>query len=199
MEQVQSSVKPKRCRVCRREFIPARPLQACCQYSCAITYSRGSGDRQSAATKRVRAAEKREIRERHLTLNGAYVLAQKAVNAFVRLRDQNKGCVSCEKGKVEDAGHLFPIGGKYRCNPIRIDPRLIHGQCVECNHHLGGNVHGYLEGLRNRYGQEYVGVCYDIKRMADSGELPKWTKDEVLAKAAEFRAMTRGLSKARAA
>lgn len=204
MAEIQVSVKPKKCRVCRRPFIPARPLQSCCQYSCAITYSRGSGARQSAATKRVRVAEKREQRRetreakaKAMTMEHLYKIAQAAVNAYVRLRDRFKGCISCDSGRVDDAGHLFPIGSKWRCHPLRLDIRLIHGQCRKCNSYTGGgNVHGYLAGLKARYGEEYVQLCYDIKTMAEHGEIPLLTRDEVREKAREFNRLAREQRKA---
>lgn len=56
-------IKPKKCRICRTPFVPRLTTQACCKASCAIEYARVSGEkRQSAAMKRVAAAEKRERR-----------------------------------------------------------------------------------------------------------------------------------------
>ena len=197
--------KSKKCRVCRREFLPRLTTQACCSMSCAITYAKLGGERrQSAAMKRCAEAERREQqaskREQLLKLlpmNGLYSLAQKAVNAFVRLRDRFKGCISCESGRVDDAGHLFPIGSKWRCHPLRLDPRLIHGQCRKCNSYTGGgNIHGYLAGLVQRYGQAYVDECYAIKNAAERGEIPLLTRDEVTATAAEFNRKARELRKA---
>lgn len=185
-------LKPKDCANpdCRKPFTPWRSTQVACSYPCGVIVS---ADRERRKKLREIRKERSEWYAKNMTVNAAYVQAQPAVNTYVRLRDRPFGCISCATGKVEDAGHLFAIGAKYRCNPIRIDPRLIHGQCVECNHHLRGNVHGYLAGLTARYGKDYVDLCYDIKRMADHGQLPKLTKDEVLAKAAEFRKLAREL------
>lgn len=186
------ALKPKECAnpACDKTFTPWRSTQVACSYPCGLIVA---ADKERRKKLRAIRLERREWYAKNMTLNAAYVLAQTACNLYVRMRDKFKGCISCEKGAVEDAGHLFPIGGKYRCNPIRIDPRLIHGQCVTCNHHLGGNVHGYLAGLRARYGQPFVDECYAVKAAADRGEVPPFTKDEVLAKAAEFRGWAREL------
>lgn len=188
-------MKPGECRnpACGKTFVKWSSTQVACSYQCGLIVAADKAKRKKL--KEIRK-ERRDWYVKNMTLNAAYVIAQTAVNLFVRLRDRASGCISCEKGGVEDAGHLFPIGAKYRCNPIRIDPRVIHGQCVECNHHLGGNVHGYLAGLKARYGQEYVDLCYDIKRMADHGELVKLSKDQVLEKAVEYRKLAREMKAA---
>lgn len=148
--------------------------------------------RAEAKERRERRAELRRQREKLMTMNGLYVVAQRAVNAYVRLRDRFKGCISCDSGRVDDAGHLFPIGSKWRCHPIRLNPRLIHGQCRKCNSYVGGgNLHGYLAGLEARYGKAYVATCYAIKEQAERGEIPLFTRDEVRAKAAEFNRLAR--------
>lgn len=130
-------IKPKKCRVCRRPFVPARPLQACCQYSCAITYSRGSGDRQSAATKRVKAAEKRERREALKTRKDWLREAQAAFNAMIRERDYFRPCISCgarimtmQHGGVWDCGHFRSVGA---APELRFEPMNAHKQCKTCN------------------------------------------------------------------
>jgi hypothetical protein len=160
--------------------------------------------RQSLAMKRCeeaarkeQKATKREQLRKLLPISALYRGAQVAVNAYVRLRDRNKGCISCDSGRVDDAGHLFPIGSKWRCHPLRLDTRLIHGQCRKCNSYTGGgNVHGYIAGLIQRYGQEYVDRCYAIKNAAERGEMPLLTREGVTAKATEFNRMVRELRKA---
>jgi hypothetical protein len=62
---------------------------------------------------------------------------QVIVNKYVRLRDKDKGCISCGTpllGKY-DAGHYYSAGG----NPeLRFNTDNIHGQCVYCNQHRHG-------------------------------------------------------------
>jgi len=176
-------------------------LETCCSPSCGIEYARTAPQKRlDADWRKARAVEKRELREakaKLLTMNALYAVAQRAVNAFVRLRDRFKGCISCDSSRVDDAGHLFPIGSKWRCHPIRLDPKLIHGQCRKCNSYIGGgNVHGYIAGLIQRYGQDYVDECYAIKNTAERGEILLLTRDEVAAKAAEFSRLAREQRKA---
>lgn len=183
----------KRCRTCKKPFDPFNTLQVCCSAACSIAYARLTpAEKQAKQRKRLAAAEKREAREKLMSMNQLYALAQKAVNAYVRMRDAHKGCISCESGRVDDAGHLFPIGSKWRCHPLRLDIRLIHGQCRKCNSYTGGgNVHGYLAGLTDRYGRGYVDECYAIKNAAERGEIAPLTREEVKERAVEFNRLVR--------
>lgn len=213
MEQVQSSVKPKRCRVCRREFIPVRPLQSCCQYSCAITYSRGSGDRQSAATKRVQAAEKRETRERLRTRRDWLKLARHAFNAFIRERDRFLPCISCDfyteiesLGGVFDCGHFRTVGAAPQ---LRFDEANAHKQCKTCNSGVireGGRVlvaHDPERAMTIRAAYRTrliarIGFA-EVDRLESDNSIRRYTAEELQAIAKLYRGRLRELLKARAA
>lgn len=79
---------------------------------------------------------------------------------FIRLRDKNLPCISCGKGRAEQAGHYWKAGN----NPsIEFDEQNTSGQCVRCNIFLEGNRQGYREGLIKRYGEGVLQVL-DIKR-----------------------------------
>lgn len=78
--------------------------------------------------------------------------AQTAVNKYIRARDADKPCISCgTTNKVKfDAGHFKTRGAHPE---LRFNLFNIHKQCSNnCNVHLSGNIHGYIEGLTNRYG-----------------------------------------------
>lgn len=192
----------KRCRYskCGKRFAPKfSTLEECCSTPCAIGYARESSpDRLERLHRRAAAKEKRDARaalregrERLKTLGEHCADTQRVVNTFVRVRDFGKGCISCETGAVQDAGHLFPVGRKYMRSMFRFMVKVIHGQCRQCNRMEGGNVHGYLAGLVKRYGQAYVDECNELKRQADTGELPKLTREMCKQIAAEHRTLAR--------
>lgn len=189
--------REKRCRVCRRPFIPARPLQSCCQYSCAITYSRGSGDRQSAATKRVRAAEKREAKERLKTRRDWMREAQAVFNAWVRERDFAMPCISCDVSKTTwgnggyfDSGHYRSVGA---CPELRFEPLNCAKQCKRCNRDLSGNVVEFRLGLLRRIGAELVAW------LEGPHEPKKYTVDELREIIRSYRLKTKALREKREA
>lgn len=67
-------------------------------------------------------------------------------NKFIRLRDQNKGCVSCG-APVQHAGHFYS-GGHY--SALRFLENNVHGQCIRCNKHLHGNLNEYRRKITDR-------------------------------------------------
>lgn len=193
--------KQKRCKVCLEKFTPFTTLQpVCLNPTCILENHRRVKAKKAKREQQERGKVKREALNRLKTLSELCGEAQRAVNLYVRVRDFRKGCISCETGVVTDAGHLFPIGSKYRVNRIRLDPRQINGQCSKCNRFTGGgNATAHREGIVKRYGAEHLRMLDDLKRMADQGQLPPLTKDEVRSIAAEFRKRARDAGAAHAA
>ena len=77
-------------------------------------------------------------------------LATVHFNKFIRLRDQNKGCVSCG-ANVQHAGHFYS-GGHY--SALRFLEPNVHGQCLRCNNFLHGNLNEYRRNITSRIGVE---------------------------------------------
>lgn len=77
---------------------------------------------------------------------------------FIRLRDIEKGCISCGKrvafGGAWHAGHYYPRSVSYAS--LYFDEMNVHGQCSHCNTFLEGNKQGYREGLIKRYGESIL-------------------------------------------
>jgi hypothetical protein len=99
--------------------------------------------------------------------------AQSIFNAFIRLRDCNKGCISCG-GPVQEAGHYFSQGHHLS---LRFNEMNTNGQCTRCNHFLSGNLIHYRSGLVKRYGEAKV------LHLEASARRPhnKWTRFELMA------------------
>jgi hypothetical protein len=98
---------------------------------------------------------------------------QKAVNAYIRERDKELGCVcrGCN-GRVENAGHYFSQG---KHSGLRYHTMNIHGCCVRCNLWLNGNLIKYRQGLIDRYGEEYVNELENLEK----NSVKKWTRIEL--------------------
>ena len=77
------------------------------------------------------------------------------VNKFIRLRDKDLPCVSCDAPAgtyTMSAGHYFPAGSN---KSVRFDVDNIHGQCwFNCNKNQHGNLSEYLPRLIKRIGQQ---------------------------------------------
>jgi hypothetical protein len=192
MAEVQAHIKPKRCRVCRREFVPARALQACCSGSCAITYARLGGEkRQSVAMKRCAAAQKREDRDRLRTRRYWAKLAQEAFNAWIRERDKDRPCISCgrKSNAKQNAGHYRSVGAAPQ---LRFNEDNCHKQCEHCNSYKSGNVSEYRPRLLERIGLSRV------ESLESNNAVRRFDVDELKAILATYRVKLRELRKAEA-
>lgn len=93
-------------------------------------------------------------------------------NRFVRLRDKDKGCISCGS-EVTEAGHYFSQGHH---SALRYDVMNTNGQCTRCNCFLSGNLINYRRGLVKRYGEQMVLILENGARMNKSY---KWSRFEL--------------------
>ena len=78
-------------------------------------------------------------------------IAQNWCNKYIRLRDKEKGCVSCDIYSIEDASHFYS-GGHYP--ELRFNEDNIHGSCAKCNRFLHGNLNEYRRRIDQRIGVE---------------------------------------------
>jgi hypothetical protein len=136
-------------------------------------------------------AERAKDRQRKADLETVADLkakAQKEVNTYVRLRDAGKPCISCGKPWQPDfqAGHYRSRGA---AGHLALDPRNIHGQCIQCNLHKHSNAVEYRIRLVERCGLAVV-------EQLESDNLPvKLDRDTLRQLKVIFRAKARQLKK----
>ena len=149
-----------------------------CSIDHAIEYGRAKAP---TAIQKAHRAQKAAYKARD---TGALAkAAQAAVNRLCKLLDAGLPCISCgrpdEGGRKRNAGHYKSRGAN---SALRFDLRNIHQQCVVCNLYQSGNVAGYTEGLRARYGQAMIDYLESAPR------LKAWTAEELKQIATEARA-----------
>lgn len=139
--------KQKKCKNCKQLFTPIRStLEKYCKESeCVRVWVAEEKDKQ---WKKMKAEKKAQL----LTVQDWIKITQATFNKYIRLRDKDKGCISCGVPLVGkyDAGHFYSAGGHYA---VRFNPDNVHGQCVACNQHKHGNLLAYRKGLIERIGQ----------------------------------------------
>lgn len=86
-----------------------------------------------------------------ISLPNQIAKTQKVFNQFIRLRDQDKGCVSCKSHKVDHASHYYSAG-KYTA--LRFNESNVHGACISCNYFKHGNLIPYRVNLEKRLGKK---------------------------------------------
>lgn len=98
---------------------------------------------------------KTELKEKLKTKSDYLKELQTVFNSYIRARDKNKNCISCNRkliGKF-DAGHLYTVSG---FPELRFNEDNVNGQCTHCNMHEHGAPLAYREGLIKRIGIERV-------------------------------------------
>ena len=94
--------------------------------------------------------EHKEAKKGLLTHKDYIQLLQKVVNTFVRMRDKDCNCISCDRplNTKFDAGHFYPTTYQF----LRFHEDNINGQCVRCNRDLHGNQIEYMPRLEKKIG-----------------------------------------------
>ena len=183
-------MKAKKCKVCREEFIPTKPLQAVCGFSCALTKARQDRQKTEQRAGRVARAELRVAKEKAKTRSQWMKEAQAVFNGFIRERDYDLPCISCDRrhdGQYH-AGHYLPTSTK---PSLRFNEFNNNKQCSACNNHLHGNLILYRIALIKKIGMAKV------RWLEGPHEQVKYTIPELQEIKAKYTAMARELKRGR--
>lgn len=135
-----------RCRNCKEKFEPIRfNMKYCLKDECVRVWV----ECEKAKTwKKTKAKAKQDL----MTLSDYLKLTQQVFNKYIRLRDKNQLCISCQKPpKKQNAGHYFSSGGH---SNVRFDEDNVHLQCEHCNTYLSGNLLMYNHNLLYKIGSD---------------------------------------------
>lgn len=145
-------IKQKRCPVCIEMYTPKRyglRLTRCCENAgCRLDYAQGVRAKEASKES---AKKKRDFLANDVAHQKKR--AQKAFNEFIRLRDADLPCVSCDKpadwhGQWH-AGHYKTTGAR---PDLRFNEDNCHKQCSVCNNYLSGNLAMYRLELERKIG-----------------------------------------------
>ena len=147
--------KPKTCAHCKRQYTPrplAQPFEKWCSLDCGVELGR---ERMEKAKAMRQAKETREARVRLKPRSKWLQEAQAAFNAYIRERDANQPCISCQRHHTGQyhAGHYRSVGAM---PSLRFNAWNIHKQCSACNNHQSGNLIDYRVNLIHKIGQGRV-------------------------------------------
>lgn len=162
----------KRCKYCNKEFEPKfNAMQRVCSWKCALELTQKN---KAKLKKQIWRKEKKEIKEK-LKTNKDYTRELQVVfNTFIRLRDKNRVCISCQKPLINkyDAGHFYSVGAYPE---LRFSEANVHGQCVFCNQHKHGNLLEYNRFIGERIGLKQLKELEQLR-----GISRKYTKTELV-------------------
>jgi hypothetical protein len=162
---MKSTIRPKKCRICKAYFTPQKPLQLVCQWKCAIEFA--NNQKIKKIKKEVKEA-KLKIKSRSDWLKDTQIV----FNKYIRLRDQDDGCISCgsKSASAYHAGHYRSIGS---AGHLRFNEQNCHRQCAACNTHLSGNLIRYRLGLIRKIG------ILAVETLESDNDTIKLTIDEI--------------------
>ncbi|MCJ1879646.1 recombination protein NinG [Pseudomonas nitroreducens] len=187
-QPLQKKPKAKKCKQCREPFSPDRQLQSVCSPLCGLKLVAAQREKDRVAFQRRERLEIKERKEKLKSRADHLKEAQQAFNEYIRLRDADKPCISCDRhhqGKY-DAGHYRSVGA---CPELRFDEDNVHKQCSPCNTQLSGNVLEYRIRLIQRIGADRVA------RLEGKHEPLKLSVEQIKALKAYFRAKVRELKR----
>lgn len=188
-------MKSRKCKSCKAEFTPTRPMQKVCSPDCAyaLIKAKAEQDRRKDAIKDRLSVRKRL--DAMQTLPQLKKKAQTAFNAFIRARDEGRPCISCGIKLSEsgigggvDCGHFRSVGSAPN---LRFEENNAHAQCKRCNRYLSGNAIEYRKGLIERIG------LAEVERIEADQTVRKYTREFLIQLASEYRAKTKVLQQQR--
>lgn len=156
--------KTRRCKNCKtkNEKFAVIGINAFCDYDCAAKFGREKAklDKEKADKKK-HAARKKKFKDNDKPLRERE--AQKAVNAYIRKRDEKELCISCRNELKNPNGYIGKSGvhaGHYKSRggypELRFEELNINSQCYRCNVQLSGNIENYRINLVEKIGLEKV-------------------------------------------
>lgn len=155
-------MKTRRCYLCKTKVPEADAvigqLKAFCCIEHLLEWAKSEKGKQFA--KKAIRKDIKERKEKLKTRSDYMKEAQIAFNAYIRVRDRGRACVSCgaiqgdiKHGGSFDAGHYRSVGSAPH---MRFNVFNCHSQCKKCNNHLSGNAIVYRNALCKRFGSEFV-------------------------------------------
>lgn len=183
--------KPKKCKCCPEKFIPRNSLQTVCSPKCAIQLANQLSERkkklESASARKAWNERKKDVKPLSHWIN----MTQRAFNDYIRARDGDV-CISCGSTTAVSyhAGHYRTTAA---ASQLRFNEDNVHSQCAACNVHHSGAIGPYRINLITKIGLQRV------LALESNNEPHRYTREELDAIRARYRALLRALVKQREA
>ena len=145
----------KKCSYCKvkKEIEITTPIYKFCSFECASSMANAVQNKQNKKKAQAFNRETRRLKETIKPKSKWLAELQALVNKYVRLRDINDGCISCDKPSDWQGqwhcGHYFSRG---HSSSLRFNLWNMHKQCSACNNHLSGNIGEYTPKLISKIG-----------------------------------------------
>lgn len=179
-------MKTRKCRACGAVYTQYQSFVTWCSPECGAEIAAKKIDKiKREEAVKVRRADKAK-REKLKSRSDWAREAQQAFNAWVRLRDADRPCISCGRHHTGQyhAGHYLSVGARPE---LRYEPLNVWKQCAPCNTHLSGNVALYRVEL-----VKLIGAA-QVEWLEGPHEPKKYTADDLKAIKTKYTAMAKQL------
>jgi hypothetical protein len=184
----------RKCANCEGRFPPAemyiREPQAFCSVSSWIEYCAKNVKKLAKKGNQIRNKQ-HAVKKRNFKLNDKKLRRSQAVttfNKYIRLRDKNKPCISCQRYHTGQyhAGHYKPAGIN---SALKFNELNVHKQCSACNNNLSGNLTHYRINLIKKIG------LHKVEELENNKEITSFTCDQLKAIEDEYKAKCKQLER----
>lgn len=173
----------KKCKNCKEPFTPIKSSleKYCTKSECVKVWVDSVKQKQWAK-------RKSELKADLMTLSDWLKIAQQHFNTFIRNRDKDQLCISCQKPPLKkNAGHFYNANNHYN---VRFDERNVHLQCEHCNTFLSGSLINYRENLIKK-----IGIKEFEQLSLIANETRKFTIEEVKEIAEKYKNLNKNIKK----
>jgi hypothetical protein len=188
----QKLARTRKCAVksCRAPFTPDRPFIKWCSPECGAVVALTLVAAKKAKAARADRAETKRKLDGFKSIPHLKAELQDIFNAFIRLRDDDRPCICCDKWPVGgaalsggqwDAAHWK---GRGAADHLRYNEDNVHKALKDCNKY--GHT-DYRAGLLRKIGRARV------EALESDHELVKWTREWLEEKKVEYRAKIKQL------
>ncbi len=102
--------------------------------------------------------------------------AEHYCHKYIRARDKDRPCISCNQFRTLQAGHYHPAG---TVKMLRFNEFNINGECKSCNYFSGDHLIIYRKNLIKKFGLEKVDEL-DMIAAYNKRVSEKWEKIEII-------------------
>jgi len=167
----KQKVRKRKCGTCREWFEPKREQQKVCEnIECAISYGKVVKEKNiRIAKKSFNQTDKSKLKEK----------AQFYFNKFIRLRDKDLPCISCDydwkSNGTQRQAHASHYMSVSKSSKLRFNEYNVHKSCQICNTHLSGNLAEYRIRLIEKVG---INKVEELEKVANESAPCKYTIED---------------------
>lgn len=148
---MENKIKLAKCKICGEKFQMFNSLRPYCNYICGAKYGLVLIANKLKKENKEERKETKILKAGLLTHKDWIKMFQTVFNTYIRERDKDLPCISCDTpmaNRKGDASHYYPTTYQF----LRFNEDNVHLGCVTCNQYKHGNLQEYLPRIEKKIG-----------------------------------------------